>query len=126
MTLPKFQPALSVCQFSRALSSLTYEMPSLAWTTALPVVLKVTYTALGVPFAALMICDELNGWSKVMSKWTVYSCRWLSFMTSPQKWPLVCEPLTSLLPRICAVLGANWPFWLLRSLIRNPAWVVAG
>ena len=51
---------------------------------------------------------------------------WPSLTASPQKWPLVSEPLTSAPPRICAVLGANWPFWLSRSLIRNPAWVVPG
>ncbi len=123
VTLPKSQPELSVCQFDRALSALTYEMPILAWTTVLA---NATYTAVGVPSERLMICDELNGWSKMTSKWTVYSCRWPSLTASPQKWPLVSEPVTSLPFTICAVLGANSPFWLSCSLIRNPAWAAAG
>src|SRR6266540_3909675 len=84
-------------------------MPTLAWTTGLLVVSNVRYTALGVPSERLMMFDELNGWSKVMSKWTVYSCRWPSLTTSPQKWPLVSEPLSSRLFRTCAVLGQFAP-----------------
>ncbi len=79
-----------------------------------------------MPSLPLMTCEFVNGWSKVMSKWTVYSCFWPSLTASPQKWPLVSEPLTSWLLTTVAVLGANSPFWLSCSLIRKPAWLVAG
>ncbi len=126
MTAPKSQPEFSLCQSSAALSVLTYDVPTLAWTTGLLVVSKVRYTAAGSPPDWVMICDAVNGWSKTRSKWTVYSCCWPSLLASPQKWPLVCVPAISWSLTICAVLGANSPFWLSCSLTRKPAWVVAG
>jgi hypothetical protein len=61
----KFQPGFSFCQFSFALASLTKDTPTLAWSTGLVVVSKVTKTPSGrVP----MIFEEVNGRSKTMSK----------------------------------------------------------
>ena len=44
---------------------------------------------------------------------------------APQKWPLVAEPCTSLVPTTVTVL-AEVPFWLSRSLMSRSAWEVAG
>ena len=44
---------------------------------------------------------------------------------APQKWPLVAEPCTSLVPTTVTVL-AEVPFWLSRSLRSRSAWDVAG
>jgi hypothetical protein len=41
----------------------------------------------------------LNGWSKVTAKCTVY------VLPAPQKWPLVTEPTTSVLPIVCQVVA---------------------
>ncbi len=47
-------------------------MPTLAFTTGLDVVSKPTYTADGSVFPeAVITCDEANGWSNLMSKYTV-------------------------------------------------------
>ncbi len=55
-----------------------------------------------------------------MSKYTVYCCDWPSLLDSPQKSPVVTEPLTSSFPTICAV-SAVTVLWLSCSLMSKPA-----
>ncbi len=115
LTELKFQPAFSVCQSSLALAALTYEMPTLAWMTCEAVVSKVRNAALGLVCPdGVITCEAVNEWSKVMSKYTVYGCG------SPQKPPLVSEPMISLVPTTWALLAES-PFWLSISLTMKSA-----
>ena len=68
-TVSKLNPVpFSACQLAFALASLTKEMPTFACTTRLAVVLKVRNTLFGPAWIGGFAA---NGWSKMMSKWTV-------------------------------------------------------
>ncbi len=67
LTLSKFQPGFSACQFWFAFAVLTYEMPTLACTVAFAVVSKVTETARGLLPEPATTVDAVNGRSKTMS-----------------------------------------------------------
>ena len=68
-TVSKLNPVpFSACQLAFALASLTKEMPTFACTTRLAVVLKVRNTVFGPAWTGGFAA---NGWSKMMSKWTV-------------------------------------------------------
>ena len=68
----KSKPEFSACQFALAFAVLTNEMPTLACTTWLELVLNVRNTEFGPAlWPSLTIWLAVNGWSKTMSKCTV-------------------------------------------------------
>src|SRR5579875_2763208 len=102
-------------------------MATLASMTGSEVVLKVRNTADGPVPQEVSVWEAVNGWLKMMEKWTVYrwDCPPLLRAVRPQKWPLVSDPATSLSPMMWA-LDAKSGVWLSCSLIKKSAAAVRG